>query len=267
MIPGDLLGLDALNADSAALASAASAAEEALQLEREALSVVREGWSGDAAAAAADFIDAHCREGDAVVAALRHAAEVLAALGESLGDASLDDLPFGDSPVAAEERAQAGLADRTPANFASPVPQAAPPPASPMNWPAIPMPALPDLGGAISTLVAAAVDAFGDDPAVQGDDPVAETTVAETTAAETTAADTAVAEPVVAEPVVMPAAPISPESGAPAPLLAAEMPTEAPREMPTDMANPEPSPAAAAPPAMDRTPCEIAADELPQVGQ
>lgn len=252
MSPGIVPGLETLHADSAALASAASAAEEALQLERDALSSLREGWSGDSASAAADFIDSHCREGEAVVAALRHAAEVLATLGDSLGG-----VPVGDSAVAAQDQAQTRLADRAPSSFASPVPPGAPASAPPMAWPAIPMPALPDLGGAISSLVAAAVDAFGGDPGVSSDpgDPV-------------TPADPAspVAQPVAKSaippaPAVTPAAPVTPEAVAAAPLLAAEMP----REMPTEIPPQDSAPVEAT--VADRTPCEIAADELPQVGQ
>lgn len=240
---------DTLAADSAALASAASAAEEALQLEREALSVLKDGWSGDSASAAADFIAGHLTEGEAVVSALRRASEVLAALGES---------PDESESATAHAPVQSALADRPSSAFASPMPSPAPAAAPGMSWPSMPAPALPDLGGAIANLISQAADAFNFDPA--NDDPAA-------IPAEAVADVKRPAGPVIPDPgansvaapaqPAMPIAPVSPESDSTQPLLAAEIPPEEP-------ASPDPPPA---PAADDRTPCDIAADELPQIGQ
>ena len=241
MNPGPLPIPDTLAAESAALAGAASAAEEALRLEREALVVLRDGWSSDSGSAAADFIDSHCREGEAVVAALRHAAAVLGSLSDTLAT-----VPPGDPATLARDQADAQLAQRAPSAFPASAPA--------MNVPAtIPTPALPDVGGAIAGLVAQLVDALGTDPVVSTDTapadaaPVVEPRSQHDTVAEVKkpppappAAPPAAAAPVAAAPPAVQPAPIDA-----APLLAAEAPP------------PEP---------VERTPCEIAADELPQVG-
>lgn len=226
--------------DSAALASAASAAEEAVQLEREALSVLRETWTGDAATAAIDFLDAHCREGEAVVSALRYASDVLAALGDSA------DLP--SDPV------DTGLDGRAPSNFAAPAPAAAAAPVPAMNWPAGGAPALPDIGGTIADLIAQAAeslnpDAPDADPGVT--DPVVEDPLSDTV--ESVTPPEQPVEPPAQEPAAAPPAP--------APPLAAEVPPSPPVSPPAE------SLTAVEVPATDRTPCEIAADELPQVGE
>lgn len=195
--------------DSAALARAASAAEEALQLEREALSVLRDGWTGESASAAADFIDSHCQAGEALVAALRHASDVLASQGGATTPQS-----------------------------------AAAAPAPPMNWPSVPLPAIPDFGGAIGNLLASAIDAFNGSDAAVAD-------VAEVTAAKDPVAVPQPPPPPVPTPAEQTVAPV-PQSAPP--LLAAEIPPPA-------------DPIAPQGPAADRTPCEIAADELPQVGE
>ena len=264
------MNLDTLAADSAALASAAAAAEEALQLEREALSVLRDGWSGDSASAAAEFIDSHLREGEAVVSALRRASGVLADLGGVLGD------PVSGDPSASFDQAQAELADRSPSAFASPAPPSAPPAASGMNWPAMPMPSLPDLGGAISNLIAQAADAFGVDAAGTADAAaIPEESIAETEQPLVEASPAPVADAIAAPPA-------GPEPDAATPLLAAEIPPPEPmitgpmipepmipepmipEPTITEPTSPEPTPVTAD---ADRTPCEIAADELPQIGQ
>lgn len=244
------MNLDTLAADSVALASAAAAAEEALQLEREALSVLRDGWSGDSASAAAEFIDSHLREGEAVVSALRRASGVLADLGGVLGDPTLDD------PIAVHDQAQAELADRPPSAFASPAPPSAPAAASGMNWPAMPMPSLPDLGGAISNLIAQAADAIGVDAADTAEDSAAIPEAIAETAKPTVPAPPAPVTDAVAAP------PVSAEPDASTPLLAAEIPP--PEPMTTE---PVPTPTPVQAETADRTPCEIAADELPQIGQ
>lgn len=228
--------------DSAALASAASAAEDALRLEREALSVLRDTWTGDAATAAIDFLDAHCREGEAVVSALRHASDVLAALGDST------DLP--SDPV------DTGLDGRAPSNFAAPAPPPAAAPAPAMTWPAGGAPALPDIGSAIADLIAQAADSLSPDvldaePSVT--DPVLEDPLSGTVAPATTPEQPV--EPPVPEP-----APVTP-----APPLAAEAPPSPP--VSPVLSPPAESLTAVEVPTAGRTPCEIAADELPQVGE
>lgn len=236
--------MSALAQDGAALASAASAAEEALQLERQALSVLRDSWTGETASAATDLIDAHCREGEAVVSALRRAADVLVTLGDSA------DLP-GD-------QVDAGLADRAPSNFAAPTPPAAAP-APAMNTPGGGgASALPDVGGAIAGLISQIVDALNADPGgidpSAGDPPADAITPPVTPAAPDQAPEPSVAA-VVTEP-APPAAPVAEPVIAPdesAPLPAAEVPPSAPA--PAEGSSP------------DRTPCEIAAGELPQIGE
>lgn len=200
--------------DSAALARAASAAEEALQLEREALAVLLDGWTGESASAAADFLDSHCQAGEALVAALRHASAVLGSQDEAA------------------------------------TPQSAAAPPAPMSWPSVPLPAMPDFGGAIGNLLASAIDAFtGDDAAVA--DAADATPAREPIAGAKPPASPVPAPAVVPDPVAPPVAPPAQS----APLLAAELPP------------PAADPVAAQDPAADRTPCEIAADELPQVGE
>ena len=239
--------------DSLALASAASAAEEALRLEREALSVLRDSWDGESATAATDFIDSHCREGEAVVSALRRAAAVLASLGDPL------DGP-GDPVTSGADQIEAGLADRSPSNFAAPMPPAAPAPAPAMNWPSSGMSTLPDLGGALADLIAQAADSLsaGADsgaadpgvtdsggPDIPSEDPPVDAAAPSAPDPGTDESAAVIPEPVPAAPASLLPAEVPPAD--PAPLVAGEPPTE--------------------PPVPDRTPCEIAADELPQVGQ
>lgn len=245
MSPGPVPISDTLAADSAALAGAASAAEEALRLEREALAVLRDGWTSDSGSAASDFIEGHCREGEAVIAALRHAAMVL----ESLGD-TLSSVQPADSATLARDEAHAQLGERAPSAFPAPDAPATAASAPAMNWPAsVPTPALPDVSGAIAGLVAQVIDALGADPADPADaapaDPVpaGESQTRPDTVAEVTKPPAVI--PPMPDPVA-PVAPVAPTPVDPAPMLAAEVPP------------PDP---------VDRTPCEIAADELPQVGQ
>lgn len=229
--------------DSAALASAASAADDALQLERQALTVLRENWTGESATAAIDFLDAHCQEGEAVASALRHAADLLAALGDS-ADPAVGEL-------------DAGLADRMPSNFSAPVPPAAAAaPAPAMNWPTGGTSALPDIGGAIADLINQAADALNADPGAA--DPTAADAPADMVAEPQTAAanQDPSAESVAAEPVAAEPPPPAAET-APAPVIA---PVEPGAPLVAEVSPP-------APMDPDRTPCEIAADELPQVGE
>lgn len=235
--------MSGLAEDSAALASAASAADDALNLERQALTVLRENWTGESATAAIDFLDAHCQEGAALVAALRHAADVLAALGDSPD-------PLGD-------QVDAGLSDRMPSNFAAPVPPAAAAAPSPaMNWPTGAASGLPDIGGAIADLIAQAADALNVDPTAADAaalDPPAD--AAQPATAPDPPAGPVVTESVAAEP------PPPPAPADPAPLLAAEVPE------PVPVTAPDEAPAPVDMPTPESTPCEIAADELPQVGE
>lgn len=246
-------GLDSLAQDSAALASAASAAEEALQLEREALSVLRDTWTGESATAAIDFLDAHCREGEAVVSALRHAAAVLSVAGDST------DL-LGE-PI------DAGLADRPPANFSAPVPPpvaAAPAAAPAMNWPTGGSSALPDIGSAIADLIAQAADSLS----------------ADSLSADSLNADALSADPVLADPPADSTKPVAPDppveppvaEPAPAPPATVAAPLESLPLLGAEVPPSQPSPPAEVPAPTqasvpESTPCEIAADELPQIGQ
>ena len=78
------LRLDALGADAAALAAAASGAEEALRAGEQAAAVLRRSWRGESATAAADVVERQCVAGAGVVAGLADAAVVLTALRETL---------------------------------------------------------------------------------------------------------------------------------------------------------------------------------------
>ena len=259
MNPGPVPITDTLAADSAALAAAASAAEEALRIEREALAVLRDGWSSDSGSAAADFIESHCQEGEAVVAALRHAAAVLGSVGDTLSTG-----PPGDPVALARDQARARLGEPTPSAFPASDSAPAPAPAPALNWPAIPIPALPDLGGAIAGLVAKAVDAFGPDPAVSTDAaPIDAATGDESRTRRDTLAEVK-QSPAAPPPAVQPAsvpAPVTPATVAPtavAPAPVAPAPAGAAALLAAEVPPPEP---------VERTPCAIAADELPQVGQ
>lgn len=80
----DGMDLAVLDADCARLRRAASAAEEALALERDAAAALAAAWSGESASAAAYFVDRHCSAAMAVTAVLRNAAESCAALRDTL---------------------------------------------------------------------------------------------------------------------------------------------------------------------------------------
>ena len=79
--------LSALDADGAALAAAASGAEEALSAGQQAAGVLRQSWRGESASAAADFVERQCAAAAAVVTGLADAAVVLTALRETLAAA------------------------------------------------------------------------------------------------------------------------------------------------------------------------------------
>ncbi len=321
---------DTLADDSAALAAAAAAAEEALQLEREALALIREGWSSESGSAAADFVDCHCRDGEAVVSALRRCSVALGSMGDSWPDrlpgervldsaAALDSAGGGWADPAAVQFPSPEVIGQPPAPVA-PLPQpaafSAPSPA--MNWPAS-MPnfggaapnfggAMPNLGGAIAGLVAQVVDALADGPPAEvepvGDalsdvnddarsaddkelldkpaadmkqtvaqpdsspepvvNPVPEPSPAPAAeSAEPEPAAIAPSVPSAPEPPPPPPTPVSPAPVSPPaepPLLAAELPAQSVAPMQPI----QPSAPLAEP---SQTPCEIAADQLPQVGQ
>ena len=82
----DGLSLQALDADSAALAAAGSVAEEALALHRQALAVLTEGWRGGSSSAADDLLRQQCAEAADVVTALHGAAGELRSLRQRLAD-------------------------------------------------------------------------------------------------------------------------------------------------------------------------------------
>ena len=273
--------LDSLGADSAALSAAAAAAEDALCLQREALAVLAEGWGGESGSSAVDLLQQQCAEGLGVMTELQRVAGQMSA-GTSAGTSALwGRLADGSGPGAFQAPVPAAPPHQ---------PQVAPPfQTAPLPAPALPAwtpsgMALPDIGGALMGLVAQIADSLGsglssgtpvdaalgvppeDDPAgpaaaPQHDSPVAATPVAAPPPAEPLTAQPAappVAQPV-AQPVEPPAAPVETAvTPDPVPLLSAELPP--PVGTPPLTVNTESVPEPA-------TPCEIAADELPQVGR
>jgi len=290
----DGLRLDALDSDIAALAAAAVTSEEAVRVQREALDALAAGWHGGSGSNAVDFVSRHCETAGSVVAALRDGAAELNALSEKLGhvvDAKVGTALRGDwvlsrSPddsTMAYDTAVTRLGELPVPRFETPLaptrptfdPMAPDPsrpaPASPSmppqqavpGWnPGSPSVGLPNFGGSLAGLInqiAQALGSYSDitpSDAPQSDAPPGPT--------KDSVADV---KPVVQEE----------QSAAEAP-LAAEAPPAAEVTAPAvDAAQPPPTPAtlptpptpAAEPAAVDdtATPCEIAADELPQVGQ
>ncbi len=80
----DGLDLQALDADCAALGSAADAADEAVQSARQQLGALAAAWSGAGGDAAADFLRRHCDSAAALAQAVRTAAEACAVLRDEL---------------------------------------------------------------------------------------------------------------------------------------------------------------------------------------
>lgn len=80
----DGMDLAVLEADCVRLRCAASAAEEALALERDAGAALAAAWSGESFSTATAFVDRHCAAATAVVAVLRDAADSCAALRDTL---------------------------------------------------------------------------------------------------------------------------------------------------------------------------------------
>ena len=235
----------AVEAERAAVAAAAVMAEDALSLQREALAVLAEGWDGQSGSAAADLVSRQCADGADVVAALQEVAGELALLRDSLAD-----------PGAPAAQA-AGAYGQVPDNAG--VPAATGPWAST----GMPLPALPDFGGALAGLVGQIAEAIGAGVGGTVDLP------ADTPADLPEPPEPARAVPEVVDPVPEPVPePVTRTAPAPAPAplpgpLAAEAPVPSPalQEPVVVQRPPEPEP----PPA-PATPCEIAADELPQVG-
>ena len=80
----DGIGLAALQADVAALTSAAADAQAALSAQRTAVGLLAGAWQGRSASAATDLLDRHCATAAGTAAALAEAADVLERLRERL---------------------------------------------------------------------------------------------------------------------------------------------------------------------------------------
>ncbi|MGI9126042.1 MAG: hypothetical protein ACR2JM_15000, partial [Mycobacterium sp.] len=245
----------------AGLAAAALAAEEALCLQRAALAVLTEGWSGESGSTATDLVARQCAEGADLVEVLHRVAGESALLRDtaSAPDASAAP-PVPPVVPSAAAPAQAG-----------PMPGAA----------GLPLPALPDIGGALVNLIAQIADAIPDpaQPDLVPDGEGRPDGVSSEHRPPPPVKEP-VPQPVVAQEPAPLAPPIPPAT--PGPLLAAELPPppaepEAapagpdavpadPRAAPVPAAPVTPEPVAE-PAAQPKTPCEIAADELPQVGE
>ncbi len=178
---GVRLALEALQSDGAALTAAANAAEEALGVQRGALDVLVEGWRSDAGTGALDFVAQNCAAAAEIVTALRGAAVVLGSLSENLGiladakaEAPLSDELLSDEPLPDQVNGDwyppmDPMIDRIDPDGMNPAVGAAYGDAStrlgelpmsrfeaPMPPPAVPsgVPALPNLGGALTGLIA-----------------------------------------------------------------------------------------------------------------
>lgn len=207
-----------------ALERAASAAEEALSLERQALMMLEEGWQGESGSAAAEFMRSRYQAAAVLVDALHHAAAALRSIP--------DDGPDRTTP--------------------QPSPQQPAPPALPaISIPAVPA---PDFGAAISTLVSAVTAAVAAQPVSPPEPASADTPAAPVKQAAARRLGAVISPPPTAKPTPAGGSPAS----APAPLLAAERPAPEPLA---------PAPLTSDQPAEDGTPCEIAADELPTIGE
>lgn len=250
---------------------------------------------------AADLVEAL----HGAAAELRALRDSLSAVGADYGvDADLMEAAGGPGDAPAPEYAQAAarLSDRAVPVFAAPAPPPLPPAAltSPAAWPAPAMPAwssspgsgpmpnlgaaaFPNLGGTVAGLVAQIADALSSDVPEDGSlvaaTPDAEPAAEPTDTPPPAPRETAAREPTPAPPPQPPAPPavvslsrtddvVPQKESAPSPLLAAELPPP-PEPSPTPPP-PEPAPPPGPAPAVaadTKTPCEIAADELPQVGQ
>jgi len=319
----DGLRLDALDADSAALAAAASMSEEALHVQHEAVAVLAEGWRSGSGSGAVDFVARHCGAAAGVVAELRSGAGTLSALSENLRrvvdskvEAVLDgsaEWVAADSPnpsAAVYGEALARLGELPAPRFETPLPpttsttdpglsRSVPPPSPlPSSLPAqqtapswasglptaglptagLPTAGLPNLGGSLAGLInqiAQALGPYSDTPADliadPQDDPQDGKAPADPMAADSTPAEpVAEVKPAVKERHSTADAPLAAE--VPPPVIPPPVipPPEVAEPPAADPPAPPAEPAAAADTAAapdTATPCEIAADELPQVGQ
>lgn len=239
----------ALEAERVAVTAAAAMAEEALSLQREAMAVLAEGWDGQSGSAAADLLSRQCADGADVVAAMQEVAGELTLLRDSLEDpgdpaAAWDARAYGESPFGAGATA----------------------PWAPTG---MPFPAMPDFGGALAGLVGQIAEAIGTGVAGSVGLPAefASETPTEIPSGPPGPPEV-VREAVETVPDPVPAAPPDPgppPAEVPDP-LAAEAPVVIPPiEEPVVVQRP-PEIEPESPPA-PATPCEIAADELPQVGR
>ena len=269
-------GYAGLDADSAALSAAGAAAEEALSLHRQALAMLEEGWQSESGTAATDLIRRQCAWAAELVDALHGVAAELRELRDAVD-------PLGPG-VEDEQRYHAITArfdDRAEPRFQAPMPappvMAGTPSAFPSWTPGAA--SLPNIGGTVAGLigeiagalsadagVASSVSADDDSssPAPRDERPAlavpagAGATVAAAERASPTL-DSAASKPAEAPPTLSPTPaesqlPQQEQQGAPPPpaadLLAAERPAQPQEPLPDA-----------------KTPCEIAADELPQVGE
>jgi hypothetical protein len=253
--------MTSVDADSSALAAAAVAAEEALCLQREALCVLCEGWGGESGSAAVDLVGRQCVEGSGVVAELHRVAGELALLADRADEVS-DRRP----PAAA-------VGDPGAAPAAQPMPAAAP---APPAWPAAGMalPAAPGLGGSLVGLAAQIAELLGDGPDLAVEEPFEEPAEEPVEESADLTGEPAVSRPVPGPaesppaPVVTPAfvsEPVVPQPDPPSGAAAAVPPVPDPEPL-LAAEVPPPVIGATEPVADPATPCEIAADELPQVG-
>lgn len=292
---------EALEIDCAALVAAGSLAEEALALHREALAIVEQGWHSQSGSAATDVLRRQCGEAAELVTALHDATGDFRALRDAAEygvDASTAQ-PYNrlsDRPPAQFETAEPFFFGAAPAPAPAPVPVSPPvPPPAPAWTTGTTGPPLPDLGGALVGLVAQIADAVSLISAEEGagleatppTEPPAEPATGSSTESPTEPpAESPAAPPEPESPALPPVGPpvsppvqfvgpSAPPDSAPPPLLAAERPPDPPpeprpasppaAEVPTA---PLPEPPIPEPPAPDpKTPCEIAADALPQVGR
>lgn len=263
----------AIDADITALASAAALAEEALALHRDALLVLTDGWRSESGCAAKDLILRQCDDAAELVTALQEVTADFKSLREDAADAQ-----YAQTTARLNERPQPGFESlSTMPAYAAPAAAAAPG----MNWPSG---GLPNVGGALVGLVAQIADALipeGADTSPPAEPPDEVNPPARHAAVPT---DASVIRPV-PPPVPVPELPTpvnppvsQPQSSPEPPLLAAERPPEpesappaATVEPPVEPVPPQPAapadPAEPEPSADPQTPCEIAADELPQVGE
>jgi hypothetical protein len=118
------LDLQALDDDSAELAAAVNALEDALHLQRAQLAEVAAAWRGPGADSATRFLQRHCDAATAVVAQVRAAAEGCAALRDNLWEMvdgkaataiAIDDRRLGERSawLAAAHAVTTGAGDRS----------------------------------------------------------------------------------------------------------------------------------------------------------